>query len=164
MIIRFIASFINKLLNEIYLAQQKKRPPHTPVSYVYQRSYKESSDFIYSHLDQGCVFRSRSEMHDYVVEVLKRENSQRNSFCEFGVAQGKSICFFSSQLPAMKFFGFDSFEGLKEDWKGSGKLKGSYSSRGILPSVPKNVTLLSGWFDESIPEAIQNNIIHITLA
>lgn len=72
---------------------------------------------------------------------------------EFGVFNGKSI----RQIAALvdcTVHGFDSFEGLPEDWGGEGK--GSYSAFGQLPEVPDNVRLHRGWFENSIPEFRKN--------
>lgn len=68
---------------------------------------------------------------------------------EFGVRHGNSI----GQLAALTkqaVHGFDSFEGLPEAWHDEGK--GSYSTKGIIPKVPANVTLHKGWFDETLPK------------
>jgi hypothetical protein len=74
---------------------------------------------------------------------------------EFGVASGKSISWLASNLPDRSFFGFDSFEGLPEDWQIH--KKGAYSQKGILPDVPANVSLHPGWFDASLPAFVAEN-------
>ena len=61
--------------------------------------------------------------------------------------------------------GFDSFEGLPEDWK-AGEQKGSYSTGGRLPVVPDNVRLHKGWFEHSLPPFLQQHnepvsLVHI---
>ena len=68
---------------------------------------------------------------------------------EFGVRHGNSI----RQLAALtkqSVHGFDSFEGLPEAWHDEGK--GSYSTKGVIPKVPENVTLHKGWFDQTLPQ------------
>ena len=72
---------------------------------------------------------------------------------EFGVFNGKSI----RQIAALtkgRVHGFDSFEGIPEDW--NHETSGSYSTEGIIPEVPANVTLHAGWFEDAIPKFIQN--------
>jgi len=71
---------------------------------------------------------------------------------EFGVFNGKSI----RQIAALTtgaVHGFDSFEGIPEDW--NHETSGSYSTQGIIPDVPANVILHAGWFEHSIPKFIQ---------
>lgn len=72
---------------------------------------------------------------------------------EFGVFNGKSIRQIASKVDGI-VHGFDSFEGLPEDWCDEGK--GSYSAFGLLPEVPGNVRLHRGWFENSIPEFQKN--------
>lgn len=67
---------------------------------------------------------------------------------EFGVFNGKSIRRIAA-LVNQRVHGFDSFEGIPEDW--NHEPKGSYSAQGQLPSVPNNVTLHPGWFSETLP-------------
>lgn len=70
---------------------------------------------------------------------------------EFGVYHGKSI----RQIAALAgmadtmVHGFDSFEGIPEDW--GAEAKGAYSTGGRLPEVPANVRLHPGWFETSLP-------------
>ena len=71
---------------------------------------------------------------------------------EFGVWKGASINFFANALPGIRIFGFDSFEGLEEDWYGFEIQKGTFSTMGKMPKVEKNVTLFSGWFEDTLPE------------
>ena len=63
---------------------------------------------------------------------------------EFGVRFGTSIRQIAS-LVKQEVHGFDSFEGLPEAW--GENPQGSYSTKGVIPSVPHNVTLQDGWFE-----------------
>ena len=51
-------------------------------------------------------------------------------------------------LSKARVFGFDSFEGLPEDWR-TGFPKGTFA--GPLPKVPANVSLIKGLFSETLP-------------
>lgn len=66
---------------------------------------------------------------------------------EFGVASGQTIRHIAG-LHSGPVYGFDSFEGLPENWR-SGYDKGAFS--GELPAVPDNVELIKGWFSDSLP-------------
>ena len=70
---------------------------------------------------------------------------------EFGVWKGNSINWFASIRPQEKWFGFDSFEGLSEDWAGWELSKGAFNLHGRLPAVEQNVELIKGWFDQTVP-------------
>ena len=67
---------------------------------------------------------------------------------EFGVYNGKSIRNIAS-IVKTEVHGFDSFEGIPENW--NDEPSGSYSAQGELPSVPSNVRLHQGWFEDTIP-------------
>ena len=51
-------------------------------------------------------------------------------------------------------YGFDSFEGLPEKWR-DGFEKGVFSSNGYTPSVNSNVSLVKGWFDQTLPDFVK---------
>ena len=68
---------------------------------------------------------------------------------EFGVRNGTSINFLS-RLTKGRVHGFDSFEGLPEEWLG--EKKGLYSTGSVLPRVSTNVELHKGWFEDTLPE------------
>ena len=72
-------------------------------------------------------------------------------YLEFGVFTGRSITIIAEALgDETPVHGFDSFEGLPEDWI-EGEGKGAYDAGGRLPEVPDNVWLHPGWFDDSLP-------------
>ena len=68
---------------------------------------------------------------------------------EFGVYHGLSLRRLAKQVTS-PIHGFDSFEGIPEDWK-PGEPKGSYSTEGRIPAMPDHVTLHRGWFEDTLP-------------
>ena len=74
------------------------------------------------------------------------------TYLEFGVFEGYSIRYFSQRLrhPASRFFGFDSFEGLPEQWAGMDA--GTFSTAGRVPAiVDARVSFVRGWFQDTVP-------------
>ncbi|OAN55741.1 class I SAM-dependent methyltransferase [Magnetospirillum moscoviense] len=67
---------------------------------------------------------------------------------EFGVRRGTSITHLAHAAGQM-VHGFDSFEGLPEDW-GSEQAK-VLTTDAQLPAVPDNVVLHAGWFENTLP-------------
>jgi hypothetical protein len=49
------------------------------------------------------------------------------------------------------WYGFDSFYGLQENWKGGWFSKNHFSLNGKSPKVNKNVKLIKGWFKNTLP-------------
>ncbi|MEO1079032.1 MAG: tetratricopeptide repeat protein [Pseudomonadota bacterium] len=67
-------------------------------------------------------------------------------FYEFGVWRGRSFAYLLETLGPG--FGFDSFEGLPEDWREQSA--GSYSADGAIPSIPGGEFVV-GRFEETLP-------------
>ena len=81
---------------------------------------------------------------------------------EFGVFQGKSISLIANHVSAEKIvYGFDSFEGLPSDWSGTEGYKKDFKT-GIIPTVPKNVILKKGLFEDTLPKFIKENKDHVS--
>ncbi len=68
---------------------------------------------------------------------------------EFGVWRGESITYIA-RTSGHPIVGFDSFQGLPTDWV-PGARAGAFSTEGVLPQVDARVTLVKGWFDETLP-------------
>ena len=84
---------------------------------------------------------------------------------EFGVYKGGTIELLRNRLPEKyKIYGFDSFEGLPEDWQGTVCTKGFFCTHGQIPNI-KNVTFFKGWFEDTIKEYLKNanniSLLHI---
>ncbi len=95
---------------------------------------------------------SREELYRYVSDILVGTSDKAIDYLEFGVFEGASIgqwCALNHN-PGSRFFGFDSFEGLPEDWH-SGKRKGAFSTGGKLPQIEDpRVSFVAGWFQQSL--------------
>ena len=75
------------------------------------------------------------------------------SIQEFGVSGGESIRGLAKYYPNEIIWGFDSFEGLPREWKRTETRvvpEGRFRQE-RLPVVPKNVKLVKGLFNETIP-------------
>lgn len=70
---------------------------------------------------------------------------------EFGVFDGASLTKIAAST-AQEVHGFDSFEGLPEDWTHFQK-KGRFSLSGVPPQLNgiKNIQLHKGWFEDTLP-------------
>lgn len=97
-------------------------------------------------------------------EVLKFGSDHvtlKGLYIELGVCTGKTINFIAALNPHQKIYGFDSFEGLPENWVKGDKtiLAGTFAFKNpnVLPPVLHNVELFKGWFKESLPEFVKNH-------
>jgi hypothetical protein len=69
---------------------------------------------------------------------------------EFGVEKGASLRLLAAETRRV-VHGFDSFQGLPADWRGTMEAKEKFSTKGRLPSTPSNARLHVGWFSETLP-------------
>lgn len=90
------------------------------------------------------------KVHDVAIKNVTIENGL---VLEFGVFSGTTINHIASKK-SWVVDGFDSFEGLPENWR-DGFDKGHFKVS-ELPKVRENVRLHKGWFNESIPLYLQN--------
>ena len=94
---------------------------------------------------------------EYLRYVLSQtEDSGNDLFLEFGVLYGRSITLTAWTLPDKIIYGFDSFEGLPENF-GHDLPKGSFNQNGKAPNVPDNVRLIKGWFDKTLPAFVREH-------
>ena len=79
-------------------------------------------------------------------------NSEYKHVLEFGVYSGNTVTQLKNLLKnEYEIFGFDSFEGLPEDWVGTPLTIGFFNLNGQTPSID-GVTFFKGWFVDTIPE------------
>ena len=141
-------------------------PYKTSLVLLYQEKLMESSlNYALSNFRNCQHYYNLYDLWNYLIGHLKASGKldKKYLFLEFGTWKGTSINYFSAKLPQATFYGFDSFEGLKEDWTGSSFAKGHFSLEGVLPKVNPNVTLIKGWFDETLPPFLKNKTENIGL-
>ncbi len=110
--------------------------------------------------DSGDLSQNRFDHLTYALSKI----SISGQILEFGVHSGSTINYISSLYPDETIFGFDSFEGLPEDWNISynekfNKHKKGYFSLSSLPKVNKNVILIKGFFDASLEPWIKDSTL-----
>jgi len=79
-----------------------------------------------------------------------QESTFKGLHLEFGVYRGISLNCFARMKPKNTWYGFDSFLGLQENWRGGFYPKHFFSTQGIAPQVESNVKLIKGWFNETL--------------
>ena len=124
---------------------------------VNRNAVQESSDYAIKNFSQAMQFVSRTELWRYCLnKSTQLQYTEEGVIAEFGVWKGESINFLAKTCPRARVFGFDSFEGLEEDWYGYSLQKGRYSTKGRLPKVENNVTLIKGWFEDTLPNFVKS--------
>jgi hypothetical protein len=92
--------------------------------------------------------------------VLQNAASVPGDVFEFGVSAGDSFLTFLERCPDRQVYGFDSWEGIPEDWWT--RPKGTFAA---TPPEFKNPNghLVKGWYDESAPRFFHDWRGHIAI-
>jgi hypothetical protein len=116
---------------------------------------------------QKSIFLDYKSYHKFIIERAKENDvSNKKFYLEFGVYVGTSINFFSNYVNII--YGFDSFEGLREDWVGTKKPKGTFNLKRKLPKLNKNVIPVVGWVQDTLGPFLEKhkpeiNFIHLDM-
>ena len=113
---------------------------------------KETVDYIRNSMPTALSFYTSREVLDFALQHATPDGH----FLEFGVYRGGTIRYIASRVPSKTIHGFDSFEGLPDEWPSYGIKKGGLSTRKKRPRVPNNVALHIGWFDRTLPEWLKS--------
>lgn len=106
---------------------------------------RDSHDYFLAHREGARVHGERLK----VLEDAVAASPEQGLVCEFGVYRGTSLQFVAARISGTAH-GFDSFEGLPEDWTADDR-KGKYTTGGALPQGPDNIALHVGWFNDTLP-------------
>lgn len=116
---------------------------------LYEEATKDSANYIKKYISEVII----TDGGWWNVALSKIEVE---GLCmELGVYEGKSINFFSKHAPKKTWYGFDSFLGFQEDWKGGYFSKGNFSLKGKPPLVNSNVKLIKGYFKDTLPDFLK---------
>lgn len=119
---------------------------------AYMMAAVESATFFQQHMPMTLNLVTRSRLLDHAVKQV----TTSGLWLEFGVYKGNDLKQIARQH-AGDVYGFDSFEGLPEDWTHFQK-KGRFSLEGALPSqLPSNAKLVRGWFDQTLPSFLKEH-------
>lgn len=84
-------------------------------------------------------------------EAVGRISGRRPLYLEFGVYSGRTLTWWTEHLAGAgaRFVGFDSFEGLPEEWP-------AFAAEGAFRTAPPRIadtraSLVCGWYDETLP-------------
>lgn len=134
---RIFKPFEGALLNLVYLTKFSH--------WAYRNRNIPYNDFL-SKWD----YTKRYNLYKWVIEAEELTGSV--NYLEFGVAAGYSFTWWMTQNthPESRFYGFDTFDGLPEDW-GPFK-KGTFSTNNQLPVLKDDRgKFLQGLFQQTLP-------------
>jgi len=105
----------------------------------------------------------RLGIRKYAIEKSLLNDKEKNKFyLEFGVWKGKSANFFSEYVN--KLYAFDSFEGFREDWVGTGVVKGYFNLDKKIPKLNKNIEPTVGLIQDTLDDFLKKHNPKINFA
>lgn len=138
-----------------------KRTFYHPIGYLEHDSIKESAAFIKPHLNHVSLFDSKKGSYfKYLMEEVKKIKKP-GLWLEFGVRDGVSAKFFSQYAKDLALdnciYGFDSFEGIRDNWSSIGEPSGSFTLGGKVPKAIPNCTFVVGWVEDTLENFLEQH-------
>ena len=160
-------------LSKIILFVKLRTKENNSSEYLYKKFKKDNLDECYEyfkkHLSKSLIIHQIKDIRTFSIETALKINSENGHFLEFGVFDGESSNLFSKKIGNRKIYGFDSFEGLKDDWVGHHLPSGTFNLHGKIPKLEKNVVPVKGWVQDTLPiflkenKVIKINFLHMDL-
>jgi methyltransferase family protein len=117
-----------------------------------------------NHLKLGHWMRAHGFHFDHTVAdrwdvfdvVAARVQDNPVLYLEFGVFKGRTTRYWSAKLrnPDARLHGFDSFQGLPEEWAGHAKGQIFNASGQVAIIADPRVQFFKGWFDQVLPHYV----------
>lgn len=140
---KLIRRLIDKLSILLFLAIEKRIEKNINFE-ISRRALKSTVDYVLKNMEDVVSVNSKWLVHDIALRNVKVDGL----YLEFGVYTGDTINYISKGIKTT-IFGFDSFQGLPEFWR-DGFPQGEFAID-KLPKVNKNVLLVKGLFDQTLP-------------
>ena len=128
-----------------------RRRPYDYISTAYRQAALEGAEFYLENMRLAHNAITKDKLLIFSLGKV----SISGMWLEFGVFKGRDITVMAGETEQV-IYGFDSFEGLPEDWTHFQK-KGRFSLDGQLPIVPENVKLIKGWFEDTLPGFLEKH-------
>ena len=153
-----IITFDENKVNKFWKIENEFKDTFNLTHYLRLKACLDTCEYIEKNASMCEVFSEPFKLLEKGVSMAQYYESQNLSdglFLEFGVCSGKTINKIAEFASKKKIYGFDSFEGLPEDWR-SNFPKGMFKVERI-PNVRKNIELKIGLFKNTLPEFIANS-------
>jgi hypothetical protein len=115
-----------------------------------QEAALQSARFVQEHMPRVPHFGSPHKTLEHALSLAP----EGGLALEFGVYTGGTLKIIAEAREGKDVYGFDSFEGLPEDWR-NGFPAATFTMDG-LPDVP-GAELVVGWFDEVLPKFLEQH-------
>lgn len=114
----------------------------------------QTAEYVNRHMPYCQSFASKEDLLRFAAGHVTPD-LKGGLHLECGVHTGGSINLLATLFTPKTVYGFDSFEGLQEDWQ-DGVPKGTFKLNG-LPKVKSNVELVKGYFEDTLPPFLSSH-------
>ena len=150
---------LSKVIKYIKSRSQVPELIENPYERFVRDEIRDCYDYFKKYFYNTIFFNEKKKIQTFSIERALELNNDQDLYLEFGVWKGTTINFFSQLLEKKKIYGFDTFEGLAEDWYGySNHPKGTFSLKGVVPKLNSNVIPVVGLIQETLPTFLKNNL------
>ena len=150
------------VVNVTYRFRCRTQQLLTKIGALLNRAHIQKLNSIVNYLEIGRWLKAngfstspryadRWKMYEYLAQKIKAE---KIVYLEFGVYEGYTLRRWSKLLEneSTRLFGFDSFEGLPENWDAL-RPQGTFDLQGMIPTYDDpRVSLCPGWFSDTLPD------------
>tara|TARA_B100001121_G_scaffold121569_1_gene106598 strand:- start:82 stop:837 length:756 start_codon:yes stop_codon:yes gene_type:complete len=167
---RYMMPFLSVIKNTLNTLKQYALPDYKRPQSIFQMYENEEIQKCYINFKKHfktSLFLDTWKLREHAInKAIDNDKNLEKTYIEFGVFSGSSINFFSKFLKEKEIYGFDSFEGLKEDWVGTSVTKGTFDLKNKIPKLEKNIIPVKGWIDQTLPRFLNEknpkiNFMHI---
>lgn len=134
------------IIEQLYKQLLIYRPAAAEVEKVLLKKFTMLDPLYAGDPDNFDIVGTRILWHQTVIDHVNIDGH----WMEFGVRSGDSIRWLLDKRPKQIIHGFDSWEGLPEEWKTGGKNYPAGSMAVPVPVFEDNVQLHQGWFDRTL--------------
>ena len=155
----------NKLLSLLYFIEIyfkiRIRNKTSPIDVYYENLSLDCFKFFEKEMKNSSIFLKPNDIRKFAISKgINNINNKDDLFLEFGVYRGESINVFSEilQKKDLTIYGFDSFEGLEEDWNmNEYNPAGTFSLDKKKPKVASNAKLIQGKVQDTLENFLKTN-------
>ena len=160
-----------KFIKRVLIFIKKNSLPQSQKRLAFEMYESEQLEKCYNHFKKyfsNSIFLDGEKIQEYAIsKALKNDPEKKFTYIEFGVFKGGTINYFSKYVK--KIYGFDSFQGLREDWVGNENYPEKYFDLNKnIPELNKNVIPIIGYVQDTLENFLRKenpeiNFVHMDL-
>jgi hypothetical protein len=133
----------------------------TPITLINDEAIQDSYHFIRERMSNALLFSDTMQLRRFVIDLVCRGGLREKLLLEFGVFEGRTLNFFAERLRSANadepIYGFDSFEGLEENWSHVNFPRRRFNREGKTPKTRAKARIVRGWVQDTLPQFLREH-------